>query len=383
MAAVFLFSFGEELWSSFLPKYMEALGASIAVIALFGTFKDFLDAVYQYPGGVISDRIGERGALILYAAMAACGYAVYLVSSRAWMIFVGVLLAMAWSSLGLPALFSMIGSAMPSERRTLGFSWQSLLKRFPVVIAPAIGGWLISRQGIVPGVRLGLAAAIAMAVLTAFLQKRYYPPESGEWARSDGPAGESGRLPPALRCLLVTDIFARLAEGIAEIFIVIYAMNVLGLSPKQFGVLVGIQMAIAIAGYLPASLLSGRFGTKPLVLFTFLCFACFPLAVVLAKNFNQMAGAFVVGGLREFGEPARKAMIVNLSGTRSRGRDVGLYYLIRNISVTPAAAVGGWLWHAFSPRMTFVSAFLCGVAGAILFLAGRFDNAEAKCEQAP
>lgn len=55
MLTVLLFAFGEELWSSFLPKYMEALGASIALIALFGTFKDILDALYQYPGGVISD----------------------------------------------------------------------------------------------------------------------------------------------------------------------------------------------------------------------------------------------------------------------------------------------------------------------------------------
>jgi MFS family permease len=368
MLTVLLFAFGEELWSSFLPKYMEALGASIALIALFGTLKDFLDAIYQYPGGVISGRIGERRALILYAAMAACGYTIYLISSQAWMIFVGVLFAMAWSSLGSPALFSMIGSAMPSEHRTLGFSWQSLLKRLPIVFAPALGGWLIARWGVVPGVRVGLTVAIALALLTAFLQKRYYPP-----ARETQPAGNHSligafrNLPVTLRRLLLSDIFARLAEGIAEIFIVIYAMNILGLNSKQFGLLVGIQMATAIAGYIPASILASRFGAKPLVLFTFLCFACFPLAVILAKGFVQMMGAFVVGGLREFGEPARKAMIVNLSGPRSRGRDVGLYYFIRNISVTPAAALGGWLWHAFSPRTTFVSAFLCGAAGTILF----------------
>src|SRR5436309_11196425 len=56
-AAVFLLGFGEELWKKFLPKYLEALGASTPVIGLFGTAEDFFDAVYQYPGGWIADHL--------------------------------------------------------------------------------------------------------------------------------------------------------------------------------------------------------------------------------------------------------------------------------------------------------------------------------------
>jgi len=58
--AVFLLGFGEELWKKFLPKYLEALGASTPMIGLFGTAEDFFDAVYQYPGGWIADRFGRR-----------------------------------------------------------------------------------------------------------------------------------------------------------------------------------------------------------------------------------------------------------------------------------------------------------------------------------
>ena len=39
--AVFLLGFGEELWKKFLPKYLEALGASTPMIGLFGTAEDF------------------------------------------------------------------------------------------------------------------------------------------------------------------------------------------------------------------------------------------------------------------------------------------------------------------------------------------------------
>lgn len=366
--AVFLFAFGEELWNSFLPKYMEALGASIAVIAAFGTFKDFLDAVYQYPGGVLSDRWDGRHALMVFSALAAVGYAVYFLSSRAWMFFVGAIFVMSWSSLGSPAIFAMIGEFMPNERRTLGFSLQSLLKRLPTVIAPTIGGVLIARWGMLLGVRIGLVVAIFMALLTLYLLKQFYTatPIVGVSGFSFSKVFSTFSRP--LKRLLLSDIFARLAEGIAEIFIILYALNHLGLSPKQFGVLVGIQMATAIVGYFPAAALAIRLGRKPLVLFTFICFALFPLAVVLARSFGQIAVAFVIGGLREFGEPARKAMIVNFADPRARGRHVGLYYLIRNISVTPAAALGGLLWRVISPSATFHAAFLCGVVGVLSFL---------------
>lgn len=59
-AAMFLLALGESLWKRFLPKYLEALGAPVTAIGLFGTCEDFLDGVYQYPGGWIGDRYGRR-----------------------------------------------------------------------------------------------------------------------------------------------------------------------------------------------------------------------------------------------------------------------------------------------------------------------------------
>jgi hypothetical protein len=54
-----LLGVGEELWKKFLPKYMESLGATTPVIGFFGTTKDFLDAIYHYPGGWLADHWGD------------------------------------------------------------------------------------------------------------------------------------------------------------------------------------------------------------------------------------------------------------------------------------------------------------------------------------
>ena len=98
-SAVFLLGIGEELWKKFLPKYLETLGASVFAIGFFGTAQDFLDAVYQYPGGWIADRFGRRKAFLFFIALAFIGYLVYLFSPSWIFVFVGLVFAMAWSSM--------------------------------------------------------------------------------------------------------------------------------------------------------------------------------------------------------------------------------------------------------------------------------------------
>jgi MFS family permease len=48
---------------------------------------------------------------------------------------------MAWQSMAWPAIFAIIGDALPRERRAMGFTLQSILKRVPIVIAPIVGGF--------------------------------------------------------------------------------------------------------------------------------------------------------------------------------------------------------------------------------------------------
>src|SRR6267142_2667644 len=95
-AAVFLLGFGEELWKKFLPKYMEALGASTPIIGLFGAAEDFFDAIYQYPGGWIADHLGRRRAFLIFIALASAGYVVYYFASSWPWLFVALALVMAW-----------------------------------------------------------------------------------------------------------------------------------------------------------------------------------------------------------------------------------------------------------------------------------------------
>jgi MFS family permease len=375
LVALVLLGLGEELWVTFVPKYLEALGAGLFVWTAYRSLKDLLDAVYQYPGGVLADRLGRRAALVLFNLLAIAGYVLYFVSRHWSLVLIGTLFVAAWSSMSLPATFAVIGDNLAERRRAIGFSVQSILKRVPIVIAPAIGGWLMATLGIAAGFRVGLLVTIGLALLALIFQQRFY--REAPVVRPPHPTGVRRTFlsfHPGLRRLLVSDILARFAEGMPAALIVIYATTNLGAGIAFFGALRGLQMIVAILGYLPAGKLADRWGQGPFIALTFAFFALFPLAFAVRAAVPGLGVepflivAFVVAGLREIGEPARKSMIVDLAGEGRRGEVVGVYYLARGLSVAGAPLVGGALW-SIHPQLTFATAAALGILGAAYYVA--------------
>ncbi len=347
--AVFLVGLGEELWKKFLPKYLELLGASATAIGLFGTAEDFFDAIYQYPGGWLADNWGRRRAFLTFLAAASTGYLIYLFSQSWPFLFLGLAFTMAWQSMASPAIFATIGDALPKERRAMGFTIQSMLQRIPMVISPLVGGAMIAAFGLRTGIRAGLAITLVFAVMAVpllFLINLRAAPKDSVKMR-----GVWNAFHPTLKRLLVSDIAIRTCEGMADIFTVLYVTNVTGITIPEYGVLVAVQLATAILVYIPSAKIADRLGRKPFVIATFVCFGLFP-----------------VGGLREIGEPSRKAMIVDFADAQTRARTVGLYYLVRSLSITPASAIGGLLWR-IRPQIPFFAAGLIGIVGTLLFAA--------------
>ncbi|HKG79652.1 MAG TPA: MFS transporter, partial [Pyrinomonadaceae bacterium] len=277
----------------------------------------------------------------------------------------GLALVMAWQSMASPAIFAVIGDSLPRERRAMGFTLQSILKRVPIVIGPIVGGAVIASMGVVKGVHVGLLITVALAALTIVLVLKLrtpnQPPHSikirGIWQSFHG----------VLKRLLISDIIIRTCEGMTGVLAILYVTNIHGVSVAAYGTLIAIQMITSILVYIPAGRIADRIGRKPFVILTFLSFALFPVAIILASNFAWLIVAYVIGGLREIGEPSRKAMIVDLAHDNIRARSVGLYYLVRSLSITPAAVIGGLLWK-IAPQVPFVTAGLIGLVGTLVFI---------------
>ncbi|HEX4945373.1 MAG TPA: MFS transporter [Blastocatellia bacterium] len=367
--SIFALGLGEEMWQQFLPQYLTALGASGFIVGLFSSAKDLLDGLYQYPGGWVTDRWGRKRALLLFTLTALAGYAVYVLAWHWAVTFVGLALVMGWKAGAFPTTFAIIGDALPPQQRALGFSVQSILVRVPRVIGAPLGGWLIAAQGVTTGVRIAAGITLLVAVVVLIMQQRgYREPTIATQTYESTPLREIfARMPPPLKRLLLAECLVRFGEAIAAAFIVLYVIGVLGYSAPAFGALYALQQTVSLLSYLPAGRWADMTGRRPLIALTFFFFALFPLAVQSANSLGWLIVAFIIGGAKEMGEPARKALIVDLSDPAQRGRAVGVYYTIRNLLIVPAGALGGLLW-AHAPHWPLLTGFVVGMAGLLVFV---------------
>jgi len=187
---------------------------------------------------------------------------------------------------------------------------------------------------------------------------------------------------PDLRNLLVSDILVRFCEQIPYAFAVVWAIKNIGISAAQFGWLTAIEMVTAMLVYIPIAYLADRTTKKPFVAITFGFFTLFPLVLMSARSFQWLVVAFIIRGLKEFGEPTRKALIMDLAPEGKKASMFGLYYLMRDVIVSFAAFGGAFLWE-ISPATNFLTAFGFGVLGTLVFIVWGRDLGRPQKSQAP
>jgi len=172
-----------------------------------------------------------------------------------------------------------------------------------------------------------------------------------------------------LRNLLVSVILIRFCEQIPYAFVVVWCMKTIAspVTAFQFGILTTVEMVTAMLIYIPVAYLADRGGKKPFIAITFVNFTLFPLLLLFSQSFTMLIVAFVLRGLKEFGEPTRKALIMDLAPEGRKAGMFGLYYLVRDVIVSVAAFGGAFLWQA-SPKTNFLAAFACGLIGTLWFI---------------
>jgi MFS family permease len=407
LAMVILVGLGENMADRFLPIYLVALGGGAFSVGLLNGLDNLLGALYSFPGGYASERLGYKRALLLFNLLAMSGYIVVILFPSWQAVIIGAILFMSWTAISLPATMDLVATVLPKGKRTMGVSLHSLVRRVPMALGPIIGGALIEVFGEVRGVRIALVFAFVLAGVSLVLQQIMIRDQGNKPVNKNlnGPSGLK-LLNPSLRNLLVSDILVRFCEQIPYAFVVIWCIKLNRITPLEFGILTTIEMATAMLVYIPVAYLADRSTKKPFVVTTFLFFTMFPLVLLVARSFWVMVVAFVIRGLKEFGEPTRKALIMDLAPDGRKAVTFGVYYLVRDTIVAVAAFGGAFLWDAStaqvvvqtlgvgysvlpffesisSPTTNLLAAFGFGVAGTAYFALFGTDLGRVTPEDSP
>ncbi|MFD1562988.1 MFS transporter [Haloarchaeobius amylolyticus] len=392
--AMFAFSLGFQMTNRYMAEYMSALGASVFVVGLFGTVGNVISAIYPYPGGAISDRIGSRYALTAFGLCSTLGFGIWLVapaladvtvgptSLAIVAIFLGLLLAQAWKSFGLGATFAIVKQAVPPSQLAAGFASTETFRRSAFLVGPLVAAALFYPFGssdgeIVTAFQLILLVSVVFGVVGTVVQHVRYRPDADdigtEFEGVSQLLADLRAMPAELRPLLIGDTLVRFANGMVYVFFVIVVtrflevglavslpiVGAIELSPQSyFGLLLGLEMVVALLTMIPVAKAAERIGLKPVVALGFVVYAVFPILLINAPaDPAVLAVLFAFSGLRFAGLPAHKALIVGPAEQGTGGRVTGAYYLLRNVVVIPSAALGGLLWDGVSNPLTGTQVF--------------------------
>ena len=392
LTMVMFVGLGEKMAERFLPLYLIALGGGTFSVGLLNGLDNLLSALYSFPGGYASDRLGHKRALLLFNLIAMTGYVVVIIFPCWQAVIIGAILFISWTAISLPATMDMVATVLPKNKRTMGVSLHSFVRRVPMALGPVIGGALIGVFGETQGIHIAFIVAFVLAGVSLAFQQVMIDDVKQDDRKDDSQTHYGLALLNApLRNLLISDILVRFCEQIPYAFVVIWCVRIHKITPLQFGLLTTIEMITAMLVYIPVAYLADKSTKKPFVATTFIFFTAFPLVLLVAQSFWVMAIAFVIRGLKEFGEPTRKALIMDLALDGRKAATFGVYYLVRDIIVSIAAFGGALLWDAStakriidaigmghsllpflnsitSPTTNFLAAFVFGLAGTFYFV---------------
>lgn len=395
LAVIGCLGLSEEIWGNFLSLHLKdrssdqpglAVLRAVQYMGFLAFAKNLFEGVGYILGGNIAHRLGPRMALAVSSAPMVAGFGLMLLSREPWLIACGALLMTNWEPLSVPATFEVVGSEVPKNRRTIAFAMQSIQKRVPKVIGPALGGLMFGAVGY----WLNLAVAfslvgIAIIVQLALTRKMIPKAES-----TPVPFGRILKeMPKELRQLLSAEILIRWGDWFARDFAVLYVVSLLSqefgwperAATEAAGLLLAIMAFVALATYVPIAKWVDRSPSpRPFIGTTFLLFSLFPICLVVLPKICEWTGmpmmvglvaAFAINGLRELGEPARKALITTGFRPEIRARAVGLYWGLRSFAFCPAPIVAAFLWKTIGPDLTFLIGGAIGLLGTIRYAMAR------------
>jgi len=367
-----------SLTSTFWSLYVLDLGASISILGLLGLVQGLFRVLIQIPAGYLTDKMGRKKLVIWGGFISSFAPFTYFLATRWEHLIPGVMLE-AFTNIVLPARQAMFADAVDPKRRATAFATIHTLMAVPSTSLPIIGGYLLERMGMLPGMRLAFLIT-GVVMLSAGLGRALYLKESltvekriterlsfrGTLLDIFEPVIRLG----VLRIAIFGAFLYSLAAGVVMRYSVVYAVDIIGISKPQWGLVHGAMGVIGILTRIPIGRTIDRLSRKLSILVSYATRPIFIVAFALSKNFQQVL-LIEIGNhiFSYFQQPALEALVIDIASTQRRGRAYGALNTIPGIASTIAQILGAFFWEAFGAAWAFYFSALFTAAAAVILLA--------------
>ena len=171
LAVLLLFTLGNST-DAFLLLRAQQLGVPVAALPLLWAALHVVKSASSVPGGVLSDRVGRRTALLLgwgWFALIYAGFSVAVSAWQAWALFLAYGLYFGFVEGAEKAL---IADLAPASRRGTAFGWYNAAMGVAALPASLLMGAVWTARGPGPAFLIGAVLALLSLVLGAMILPR-------------------------------------------------------------------------------------------------------------------------------------------------------------------------------------------------------------------
>jgi MFS family permease len=328
----------------------------------------------QVPVGYLSDRIGRKRLVFWGGLIPSFAPFIFFYATRWEHLIPGVILE-AFTNVVLPARQAMFADAIEADKRATAFATIHTLFSFFSTAMPILGGFLLERFEIIQGMRMALLFSGVVMIITGvcrgiFLRETMIPTKRNTDFNMKETIQEMFEPVINLETLRVA-IFAAflfsLAVGFLTNYSVVYAVDVIGLSKVQWGIVAGGMGLVGIVTRIPIGLIIDRFSRKLCILISYATRPILILAFTVATNFPQILIIQMADNIFSYvQQPALEALVTDIASKEKRGRAYGALNFVPGTALMFGPVLGAYLWDLYGAPWAFYASALASAAAAII-----------------
>ena len=372
-------NFARQMVFPYVSLYILALGGDARQIGLINSLRPLAGLIAFPIAGYVADHSSRVKLIVFGNFLSAVIVIMYFLAPTWQVIAVGAALQ-GFVVLMFPARSALIADSLAPGDRGRGIATMNTIMSTLSVFAPFIAGIVVDLYGPNLGVRALYGVMVVLYMSTVIIQMRYLtetPRETTERLQfsnlprvlRDAYSGIPAmlrQLSRPLKALSGVIVLTFMANAVASPFWVIFAVDEIGLSVSEWGLILLIESALKIVLFIPAGELVDRWGRTASLIVALLLAALSIPAFVFATGFASVlllrsvtAVGFVIA------IPACTALMADLVPRQMRGRVMAA---LGQGGIMLGAAGGGTGGPAVGFVIT-IPLMLSSLAGGLLYAA--------------
>ena len=364
-----ILDFAGEMPSTYYPKYVEALGGTAAIIGLIGAAELVARALVQIPGGYLADKYGRKWLIFTMTFFAGVARVFYVFAPSWEWILVGAIMG-GFAGIYQPALNAIIADSVPKEKRGMGFSIIQLIAGASTTPAPLIAGYLYTKMGLVPSVRLSYIIVVigflAASALRTRLEETVENPAKIDLSEmlSSYPSSLKESInvwkvvPRGAFVIFLVFIAVNFTSGLFQPVFTLYILDDLGIDYVAFSYIMTTLFVSMIILALPAGKLIDKIGKKKPILAAFVIWGMAVPLLIWGDFYRIIVSMTLVGLLQVLVNGAASALTADLVPREHRGKVNGSRGFFSMIALSLGMFAGGWLYDNVGHQIPFLLQFV-------------------------